>query len=106
MTNRIRIKDGGVDVTIEWRVLPDGESWVAICDSLKLTTHGETWDEMAESIADVQGHLFRDLLKTGELRAFLTQHGWTLEGTDSEDATLDVPWLPVMNRGAADGLHA
>lgn len=99
----IRIRGNGKFV---WRVYQDGDLWVASNDELSLTTCGETYAELQESIHDILSHLLTDLVKTGELDAFLTKHGWEREGepVSGGDVQFDVPWY--LDRGAPNELHA
>lgn len=91
---------------LQWRVCQDGDSWVAVCDALRLTTWGDTWSDLTESINDVLGDLFKQLMRKGELPRFLSERGWrpvAVPTAPPEDVTFDVPWTPV--RAPANELH-
>lgn len=57
---------------LQWRVCQQGDSWVATCEALRLTTWGDTWSDLTESINDVLSDLFVRLMRTGEL----ARRGW------------------------------
>lgn len=96
--------------TISWRAQRDAETqaWVGVCDSLRLTAMGETWDELTSAIHEIQEDLFADLRREGELARFIRDHGWTPDdesaaaGATDEDVTLDVPTavIPVEHAAA------
>jgi hypothetical protein len=104
-SNIIRIRRRGIDehgeCLLEWRVFRDGEAWVAICDALRLTTFGETWSDLTDSVNDILNHLLIDLLKNGELDRFLVSHGWETLGAPppatTEHIAFDVPWFPIRS---------
>src|SRR5437867_10924108 len=71
---------------------PASERWVAVCEPLKLTTEANTWPELQAEAYEALLLLLRDLLETGELPEFLSEHGWRCEGP----LPLDVPASEVL----------
>lgn len=67
-----------IDAQIAWRALRDRktETWVGVCDALKLTARGDTWQDLCRMIEEIQEDLFRELLAEGTLERFLSDHGW------------------------------
>jgi hypothetical protein len=49
---------------------------VGVCDALGLVAEGDTYEDLASVIFDIQNHLFRTLLAEGSLPRFLAKHGW------------------------------
>ncbi len=96
--NIIRIE---AQVMLQWRVFRDGDAWVAVCDALKLTTFGDTWSDLTDSVNDILNHLLGDLLRKGELDRFLQENGWQYVGPRpvpiAKRVTFDVPWTPVRS---------
>ena len=83
-----------VNAQIAWRVLRDRKTsnWIGVCDALKLTARGDTWEELTRSVEEIQGELFRDLFEEGALDRFLLDLGWT-------------PLMPLPARDAAPSLR-
>ena len=50
--------------------------WVGICDALRLTVQADDWAELCEMMNESMDLLFRDLLETGEIEAYLRKNGW------------------------------
>ena len=65
---------------VPWQVARNRETgfWIGVCHPLNLNASGDTWREFTESASEAMSLLFEDLLRTGELDAFLYQHGWRL----------------------------
>lgn len=68
-----------VDVTVGWRYGQDPESaqWIGVCPALNLNALGGTIGELLDSANQATVLLFEDLFASGELAAFLAQHGWS-----------------------------
>jgi hypothetical protein len=79
---------------VVWTAFRDPASgrWVGVCEPLKLATEAETWAELQAESYDALLLLLRDLMETGELEAFLKEHGWRCEGP----LPLDVPASEVV----------
>jgi predicted RNase H-like HicB family nuclease len=62
---------------VQWNV---GQSaagnWIGVCEPLKMTMEGETLDDLQQNIRQSLQLLMEDLMKNGELEAFLREHGW------------------------------
>ncbi len=53
-----------------------GGTWLAICEDLKLTMEGDTYQEMLENLSEGIQLLLVDLVKTGDFDRFLREKGW------------------------------
>jgi hypothetical protein len=80
-------------------------NWIADCELLGLTIQSTRYSELTEDIGDALDMLFRDLLSSNELDAFLEEHGWTRTSVPlpavPEEATFDVPF-ELLVAGADD----
>jgi predicted RNase H-like HicB family nuclease len=92
-----------IDAQLPWRfTIGKGGNYVAVCDPLQLTLQAETWADLMEDTSDVLNSVFKDLLKNGQLDAFLRMHGWNFMGQvpqrDQENVRFDVPFffIPEM----------
>lgn len=67
-----------VNAQVSWRARrdPASDRWVGICDALRLTAEGETWDELLSVSSEILSALLTDLLEEGELDRFLTDMKW------------------------------
>jgi predicted RNase H-like HicB family nuclease len=93
-----------ITVTIEaknvrWRAQqnPATGFWVAACDALGVTAHGDTFAELNACMIEIVNHLLMDLLKDGEFDAFLRERGWKAKGRvptshELEDVRFDLPY--------------
>lgn len=62
---------------VQWNVVQStAGNWIGVCDPLKMTMEGETLDELQQNIRQSLQLLMEDLMNTGELEAFLREHGW------------------------------
>jgi hypothetical protein len=78
--------------------------WIANCEPLGLTIQSDRYSELTEDIGDALDLLFRDLLSSSELDAFLEAHGWTRTSELPDvpsDVTFDVPFELLV--AGADG---
>ncbi|MBI2921260.1 MAG: hypothetical protein HYY18_09280 [Planctomycetes bacterium] len=70
--------------------------YVGACDPLKLTASGETFSELSADMEGVTQDLLQDLLKSGDLDAFLKMRGWSygvaVKLTPTSRVRFDVPW--------------
>lgn len=90
---------------------PSSQYWVAVCDAIKLAAEGETWDDLQEMVADELRSLFVDLLREGELDAFLRDRGWTLVSpvpmpAAQDNVKFDIPWSIIPTNSAGVPAHA
>lgn len=86
-----------IDAAIPWDCRKaSGGDWIADCEPLGLTVQSSRYSELAEDIGDALDLLFRELLRSDELDAFLASHGWTRVMAplprDFADAFFDVPF--------------
>lgn len=100
----IRVKTVEIQANLQWQCFrANGGHWIGICDPLKLTVQSDTWGELMEDIGNTLNVMFKDLLETQELEAFLANHGWTPVGViphNSKNVRFDVPFIPVrVNSG-------
>jgi len=58
---------------------PKSDKWIGICDSLKLTAQGDTWNDLYEVIRDSITGLLRELVVTQDFNRFLRDRGWKLK---------------------------
>jgi predicted RNase H-like HicB family nuclease len=66
-----------VKAQVQWRVgQSDAGNWIGVCEPLKMTMEGSTLDELQQNIHQSIQLLMEDLMETGELDAFLRDHGW------------------------------
>ncbi len=93
---------------IAWRAVRDAQTgaWVGICDALKLTAEGETWEDLNRIVAEIVNDLFVNLLQEGRLEEFLRNHGWATLGEiprppDHERLVFDIPSRIVPEQRAA-----
>lgn len=73
-----------------WSLDRESKQIVAVCEPLKLVTHGADVADLQASINDTLNMLFKNLLQAGELDQFLHDRGWTAvtlpDNTDDLDA--------------------
>lgn len=74
---------GVVTVTIngqvQWQIrCVARDIWIGECDPLGLVLEGDSEEELRSLIGEGTHALFLDLLKGGELQAFLRDHGWSV----------------------------
>lgn len=69
-----------VRAKLQWKAFLDPASgkWVALCEPLKLTADGETWQDLWDSANDAVQFLLVDLVRKGRLQQFMREHGWKL----------------------------
>ena len=67
-----------IEAKLEWKVMRDPESgaWIGACPALNLNAVGDTWIDFQQCADETLDLLLRDLFNTGELHAFLREHGW------------------------------
>lgn len=103
-----------IEAQVEWRAFrePKHARWVAICDSLNVTAEADTWAELQSTINEIHNELFLDLLRDGELEAFLRARGWSPlnrlpQRADDGDLIFDLPAhiIPVANAHARAALQ-
>ena len=88
-----------MNATIEWRAFRDPKTnvWIGVCDALSVTAQGDTWDELEQSIREIQNELFVSLHEEGELVQFLRDRGWSpttsipSSASSSHHLKLDIP---------------
>jgi len=88
-----------VEANVQWRVIASGNSWIGICDPLKLTVEAGTYGEMMESISETLDAVLSNLNQWDELPLLLKTHGWSLVTplpAKPEDIRFDVPFIPAM----------
>jgi hypothetical protein len=94
-----------LNVQVSWRAERDVKTgeWVAVCDALKLTAQGETWEDLTSMIFEVQDHLFRTVWSEGALDQFLWSHGWQpapkIQAELGEDVKFDFPTKVIPVNG-------
>lgn len=86
-----------IKAQLAWRVFQSAsDNWIGICDPLKITMEGATFQELTERINEALQLLMADLFETGELEDFLRRQGWRpmidLSKVDPANATFDVPF--------------
>jgi predicted RNase H-like HicB family nuclease len=86
-----------VNGRITWRAFrSEVGSWVAVCDMLKLTAEGDTWDDLTDTVQEILTALFTSLMEEGTLVDFLASHGWSPLAPLPEagaDVRLDLPFV-------------
>lgn len=107
-----------LDTQIIWSASrdPETDGWVGVCEALKVTAYGDTWDELSASVADIQESLFTELLQEGTLDAFLRELGWQpvvpipAAVSDREPVQFDIPTqiltVPNNNNNNPRAAHA
>jgi hypothetical protein len=90
-----------IEGNVKWEIhKAPGGNWVGICEALQLTLQAETWGGLMEDIALTLDAVFKDLLASRELDAFLKDRGWSIAGTipsRPEDVErFDMPFFPSM----------
>jgi hypothetical protein len=67
-----------IEGNIQWQTArePTTGVWIAVSPQLNLNASGDTWGELTEAMNEATAMLFTDLLESGELAAFLREHGW------------------------------
>jgi len=64
------------NVTWTWNRTRRG-SYIAVCRPIGQTVQAERWAELLESIDEVLGSTFKELLSTGDFERFLKERGWS-----------------------------
>lgn len=95
-----------VQANVEWQIGYDerGGVWLGICTPLNLNAMGDTQEDLAAAIGETMHLLMLDLLKDGELEAFLREHGWRLNQAlppPSRKVQFHVPYRQI-NRNVRD----
>ena len=88
-----------VQANVPWQVESSDDSWIGVCEPLKLTVEADTYGGLMESISETLDAVLADLMKSNELPRFLQSHGWRLITplpTQVEDVRFDVPFIPAM----------
>jgi hypothetical protein len=100
MRQVIRIDVNG---QITWEVAKSSAGhWIGVCRPLGLTMEGATLDELYASINDSFQLLLTDLMASGELDAFLRNHGWRLASQavrQQGEVEFDVPFELLVRAG-------
>lgn len=96
--------------SVPWRCFRNRKTgqWIAICDPLKITAEGETWQELNQTIAEMLNAMLSDLLRTGDLKKFLTAHGWKPDKpipAKPKNVHFDIPW-EIVKQAAYDSKAA
>lgn len=99
-----------INAKLAWSIHTDRESreLIAACAPLGLVMHGKDVPDLQASINETLNLLFRNLMKEGELDAFLCQHGWSkaevpIELNDGSEPSFNVPWELVAAQGDGNG---
>lgn len=76
---------------IMWYYCPgkDLPVWVGVCDSLSITSQGDTEQELIEDMQSLPNELFQDLLESNDLEKFM------------EERRLDVNQIKGLKSGAS-----
>src|ERR1700679_2933565 len=82
---------------VSWQYFQSPQSglWVAVCHPFKLTLQAKSYQELVESMSEVIDCMFRDLAKSGEIEAFLAEHGWTAQRAvpkNPRNLSFDIPF--------------
>lgn len=91
-----------IEANVPWEYRHDDASgyWLAICDPLKLTVQAERFSELSEVISGTLSAVFSDLLESGDLKAFLREHGWhaatPIPQHSERTPQFDIPWELVQ----------
>jgi predicted RNase H-like HicB family nuclease len=69
-----------LEANLIWKLEQTREgNWVGVCQPLGLSVEGGDREELAASIDETVQMMFADLLKSGELDAFLHSQGWKMQ---------------------------
>jgi len=94
-------------VQVSWRAFRSKEPgyWVAVCDALNLTAQATSWAELFSVCNEIMQELLMDLLRDGELDAFLRAQGWValkpLPKRASSTIRFDIPISLARERAHA-----
>lgn len=68
-----------IRANLAWQVYHDLSTghFYGICVPLNLNASGDTWADFMASVSETIDLLLSDLFKTGEMDAFLREHGWS-----------------------------
>ena len=96
-----------IEGQVQWEIGRDGRSGdiVAVCKPLGMVMHGKDVLDLQTGINDSLNLLFRNLLRSGELEAFLRAHGWKAgqlpiaHSPEWEDANFNVPIELIAAKG-------
>ncbi len=93
---------------LPWRVSRStNENWIAICDPLKITLEGETFEELTQHISEGLQLLLVDLIQSGEIQEFLSRQGWRTsiapDQINLRRARFDVPYSTRIEESHATG---
>ncbi len=97
------------DTTVAWRAFrrSDTAPWVAICDSLRLTSQGDTWEELMQTCAEMVQVLLRDIYEEGDLARFLSERGWRplveIPAHSTDAVSFDIPMNVAIQRNGPSG---
>ncbi len=58
---------------ITWECKKEDVCWIGVCDILKITAMGESFDDLIEMIIEIQGDMLEDLYDCDELKTFLLE---------------------------------
>lgn len=78
MSNRIKHGKDDLRVSIEVMLVKEGDFWVALAPSLRITGYGKTQAEAKKSFAVEAEIFFEETAKRGTLEKLLIEYGWVL----------------------------
>jgi predicted RNase H-like HicB family nuclease len=95
-----------IQANLPWFIYqdPDSKYWIGVCEPLRITLSGKKWPELMEVIDEALQLLMIDLVKTGEIDAFLKKQGWTagpLPAKVDEHVRFDIP-MNIFKGRASD----
>ena len=78
-------------------------NYVAFCDSIAQSVQASTFGELFETINEALGSTFNELFSSGDLAAFLQEHGWKSVDLPMDDGKKDVRFdMPFDLKGVSN----
>jgi len=97
MNNIIKAKGNqSVEIQLGVLIFQEGDSYLAYCPALQLSTYGDSVNDVKEAFEDLVRSYAEDSHKMGTLEKDLISHGWILQSTTGiaeppKEFDLDIP---------------
>jgi hypothetical protein len=97
MDNVIKaFRDQSIEVQLGVLIFQEGDSYLAYCPALQLSTYGDSVPDVKEAFEDMISSYAEDCLKAGTLEKDLIAHGWQLQQASGiveppKEFDLDIP---------------
>ena len=79
MKNLIKTGHQSIEIQLGVLIFQEGESYLAYCPALELSTYGESVSDAKEAFEDLITSYAEECEKMGTLEKDLTAHGWVLQ---------------------------